>query len=393
MPCDQAPSPAGASPDPRPGPLLREAHDIETLAGFDHAVAAGGDLSHAVVQSLDLLAREDVLARCRVQGAMFMGCVLTDDAAQDLRSRGALPFPRIPDSPLNPYRATLYRAVNLYDTMPSGTYADSFDARAYAWTRHGGVVPSLEQTLVAALHDHAITDALDDYLAGLGHQRVVGVMGGHAMQRGSDGYAMTAALGMSLASNGFLVASGGGPGAMEAANLGARLAPHGPEALGEAITMLARVPGFRPSIDAWVRVAFDVKERFAGGADTLGVPTWFYGHEPPNVFATRIAKYCSNALREATLLQLCRGGLLFLPGAAGTVQELFQSVTANYYATDPSDVIPLVLVGREQWTSTLPAWPLLEALSAGRAMAGAITLVETVEEAGAWLAARASTGG
>ncbi len=374
-------------------PSIRDAHEIETLAEFDDAVAVGHDMSHAVVQSLDLRSREMVLARCSVEGAMFMGCDLTAPAAEDLRSRGALLFPRIPDSPLNPYRASLYRAVNLYDTLPAGTYADSFDATAFAWTRGGGAVPSLGKTLVSALHDHAISDALEEYLGGLDQQRVVGIMGGHAIERGSNEYATTAALGMELATAGFLVASGGGPGAMEAANLGARLSPHGPEALGQALRMLARVPTFRPSIDAWVRVAFDVKERFAGGADTLGVPTWFYGHEPPNAFATRIAKYCSNAVREATLLEVCRGGLIFLPGAAGTVQELFQAVTANYYATDPAVLTPLVLVGHDQWTRMLPAWPLLESLADGRPMAGAIALVETIEEAGAWLSARDSTRG
>ncbi|RMB62519.1 LOG family protein [Tessaracoccus antarcticus] len=362
-------------------------HEIETLAQFDEVVAAGHGLDHCVVQSLDLRAREDALARCTVDATLFMGCDV-GAAEEDLRARGALLFPKIPDSPLNPYRASLYRAVNLYDTMPAGSYADSFDALAYAWTRAGGGMPSLQKTLVAALHDHAISDALEEYLDDLGQQQVVGVMGGHAVERGSSGYATTAALGMTLAQEGFLVASGGGPGAMEAANLGARLSPHGPEALGEALGMLASVPSFRPSIDDWVRVAFDVKARFAGGADTLGVPTWFYGHEPPNVFATRIAKYCSNAVREATLLELCRGGLIFLPGAAGTVQELFQAVTANYYATDPSTITPLVLVGIQQWGGVLPAWPLLRSLGTGRAMGDAIALVDTIEEAGAWLAAR-----
>ncbi|MGV8845643.1 LOG family protein [Tessaracoccus sp.] len=367
---------------------VRESQEIETLAQFDAAVAMGGDLSRVVVQSLDLRSREELLARCRVDGALFMGCDMSASAEQDLRSRGGLIFPRLPDAPLNPYRASLYRAVDLYDTLPDGSYAASFDAVAYAWTRAGRGATSLDRTLVAALHDHAISDALDEYLVGLGQQRVVGVMGGHAMERSSPEYATTAALGMTLARDGFLVASGGGPGAMEAANLGARLSLHGPEALGEALHMLTRVPSFRSSIDAWAKVAFDVKGQFAGGADTLGVPTWFYGHEPPNVFATRIAKFCSNAVREATLLELCRGGLIFLPGAAGTVQELFQAVTGNYYATDPSAITPLVLVGTHQWNHALPAWHLLRSLASGKPMEQSIALVETVEEAGAWLAAR-----
>lgn len=356
--------------------------ELETIAEFD-LVAVNHDLTHVVVQSLDLRAREGVLMHCRVEGALFMGCDLTVASFDDLRARGALLFPRFTDTPLNPYRAALYRSANLYDTSPEGSYLDSFDARAYAWSRSGGV-SSLERTLVSVLHDHAISDALDEFLAGRG-QRVVGIMGGHAVLRGSNEYASTAALAMALAGDDFLVASGGGPGAMEAANLGARLVPHGPEALDEALTILAGVPSFRPSIDEWVRVAFDVRSRYAGGEDTLGVPTWFYGHEPPNVFATHIAKYCSNALREDVLLQRCKGGLVYLPGAAGTVQELFQAVTGNYYAADPSTITPLVLVGKQYWTETLPAWPLLRSLADGRPMAHALVLLETVEEAGEWL--------
>ena len=65
---------------------------------------------------------------------------------------------------------------------------------------------------------------------------------------------------------------------------------------------------------------------------SVGVPTWFYGHEPPNVFAGAIAKFFSNALREDGLLARCTDGVVYLPGAAGTVQEVFQAVTGHYYA-------------------------------------------------------------
>jgi predicted Rossmann-fold nucleotide-binding protein len=90
-----------------------------------------------------------------------------------------------------------------------------------------------------------------------------------------------------------------------------------------------------------------------------GIPTWFYGHEPPNVFGSAIAKYFSNALREDSLLRLCQGGVLYLPGAAGTVQEIFQAATPAYYAPTGAPIAPLVLVDTAYWTSTLPAWPLL----------------------------------
>ena len=62
------------------------------------------------------------------------------------------------------------------------------------------------------------------------------------------------------------------------------------------------------------------------------------------------------------------------------MQEVFQDACENYYA-DESSLAPMVLVGREHWTETLPAWPLLRALARGRAMEGHVHLVDTVAEA------------
>ena len=122
-----------------------------------------------------------------------------------------------------------------------------------------------------------------------------------------------------------------------------------------------------------------VRARWPGDGG-LGIPTWAYGHEPPNVFAGAIAKYFQNTVREATLLRRCVGGIAFLPGAAGTVQELFQDACENYYA-EPPMVAPMVLVGAEHWTTELPAWPLLTALADGRAMGSRTHLVGTVIDA------------
>ena len=75
-------------------------------------------------------------------------------------------------------------------------------------------------------------------------------------------------------------------------------------------------------------------------------------------------------------------GIVFLPGAGGTVQEIFQDACENYYA-DESSLAPMVLVGRRHWTEELPVWPLLQALARGRAMESHVHLVDTVDEAAA----------
>jgi predicted Rossmann-fold nucleotide-binding protein len=177
-----------------------------------------------------------------------------------------------------------------------------------------------------------------------------------------------------------VVATGGGPGTMEAANLGAYLSEVPEDHFQQALTELAVVPGFRPSVSKWARVAAAVVERHPGGTASLGIPTWFYGHEPPNYFATHIAKYFANAVREAILLELCSGGIIFLPGSGGTVQEIFQDACENYYG-GPETITPMVLVGEEHWLRRYPAWPLLQSLASGRTMENRIFLVDTVEEA------------
>jgi predicted Rossmann-fold nucleotide-binding protein len=143
------------------------------------------------------------------------------------------------------------------------------------------------------------------------------------------------------------------------------------------------VPDFHDDVAAWARLGLRVRDELGlAGAPVagVGVPTWFYGQEPSNVFAGAIAKYFSNAEREDALLTRSDGGLVVLPGAAGTVQEVFQAATPQYYAP-PGTVRPVVLVGVEHWTTVLPVWPLLQSLAAGREMAEHVHLVETADDA------------
>lgn len=354
--------------------MTRQTVEIESLAEFDDRIGRTKALNGWFLQSIDLTGRVDVLAAADPTGAVFMGCDLTEPSADDLRARGALLFPRLPDLPFNPYRSGLYDARSLFG---DGAYCDGPDAEIYAWSRSER---SLAMTLAISLHDHAIGDALDEATDLLDPRRIVGIMGGHDLARGDAEYGDAARLGLRLTLGGRTVLTGGGPGAMEAANLGAWMSSC-PKDLDEAVGILAEVPTFRPSLDNWARRAMDVLDRWSEGGTSIGIPTWFYGHEPPNAFASQIAKYFTNALREDTLISRCRGGIVYLAGAAGTVQEIFQASTENYYASDDSAVAPMILVGRDYWTKQLPTWPLLESLGRGRAMATKISLVDSVDEA------------
>lgn len=352
--------------------------EIESLEEFDGFVERGiRSLSGFHLQSLTLADRSEALARLDVAGAVFLGCRFVDGAGPgselDVRRRGGLVFPAVPDVPFDPYRAELYTPAELYAGLDRG-YAATLDAAAYAWSRSPR---TLDKSLAMALHDHAIDDAVEEFTAG---RRIVGVMGGHAVRRDTPAYIAAARLGHTLAGHsGLTVLTGGGPGAMEAVNLGTWLADAPDAELVEAVDLLAAVPDFAPDVTAWARAAFAVLARWQGGTESLGIPTWFYGHEPSNVFATHAAKYFRNALREDVLLALCRAGVVFLPGAAGTVQEIFQAACANYY-TRPELVAPMVLVGRDYWAEQLPAWPLLEVLGSRGPLGPRLHLVDDAAE-------------
>ncbi|MCB5273968.1 hypothetical protein BJG92_01494 [Arthrobacter sp. SO5] len=357
--------------------------EVESLDSFDRLVAAGARTMqgwHA--QSLDLRGRTAQLETLQAQGAIFLGCTFGEGVEDALRSRGALIFPRLEAVPFNPYRAHLYSPQELYAGISGSRYEDTLDARVYQWSIRPGQRQRLDATLAAALHDHSIADALDELTRSelCAGRTVVGVMGGHAALRGTAVFAEAALLGRLLAREGRVVATGGGPGTMEAANLGAYLSEAPEAGFRLALDRLATVPSFLPSVSAWARAAAAVVERHPDGTPSLGIPTWFYGHEPPNFFATHIAKYFANAIREAILLELCSGGIIFLPGSGGTVQEIFQDACENYYGA-PETITPMVLVGQEHWQRRFPAWPLLQSLAAGRRMESRIFLVDTVEEA------------
>lgn len=349
--------------------------EIESLEAFDAHVRTERSLTGCIVQAVDLRGRGEVLERLGVHNSFFLGCRLKHRVAASLAERGASIFPRLPQLPFDAYPAALYSPEALYAGLDEG-YAATPDARIYGWTlRERSAL--LDATLAQSLHDHFISDALLELVTSPGAG--VGVMGGHSIRRGTPEFAQAARLAHGLAEAGHLVMTGGGPGAMEAANLGASFRGTAAQ-LADACAALAATPSFAPDPSAWAASGMDVRRRFDCTRMTVGIPTWFYGHEPPNVFAGAIAKYFDNAVREDILLRLCGGGIVYVPGTAGTTQEIFQALTRNYYALERHELRPMVLVGVDYWTNVLPAWPLLSALAKGRLMEAQVHLVDTVDE-------------
>ena len=210
------------------------------------------------------------------------------------------------------------------------------------------------------------------------------------MERGESFYTQIAMMARTLTREKFLVATGGGPGAMEAAHLGAYFASREESDLLEAINILkVRPAGSEPGkeyADAdWLHRAMKVRELYPIPADELrqctsvGIPTWFYGHEPPAPFSTHIAKYFANSIREDGLLEIARHGIVFAPGSAGTTQEIFQDAAQNHYGT-VGVVSPMILYGVDHWTNVRPVWPLLKAVSAGKPYGELVALTDDSDE-------------
>jgi len=267
-----------------------------------------------------------------------------------------------------------------FDPSRPASYGDTADFAAFRWyvATGRGTPMDADEAVQRAVHDAHVTFDLGAIIA---RRRVVGVMGGHRMPRDSEDYLRVAVLARDLARRGMLVCSGGGPGAMEAAHLGASLASHPDDELTAVTARLAatpRMPDLHGILAAdgtpdealvaatgeWFAPAWIESRRIAEPGATLSIPTWHYGHEPTSPFATRIAKLFQNSVREDGLITIARQGLVFTRGSAGTLQEVFQDAQQNFYAQHPDFFSPMVFLDRDYWTRVLPVGPLLEALFA-----------------------------
>ncbi len=364
---------------------MREITEIEQFRQW-----AEGRREPVAVRDLDLTSFGPGIYEGKVNGCLFLGCALDPESAGRLVARGAVVIPDDHELLHSVHRATLYSPEEVFAGFDeSQEYMHTWDGRVYGeYVARGGAEPrSIRVSLARRLHDHSITEALTDFVSG---RRVVAIMGGHAMERSDPMYMRIARVARTLTRHGYTIATGGGPGAMEGAHLGAWLATSPDDDLLRACELLSLRPsGAEPGREYadpdWLHRAWEVRRRFRPSADDLvrcesvGIPTWFYGHEPPAAFATHIAKYFANGIREEGLLSIAHHGVVFAPGGAGTLQEIFQDAAQNRYGTT-GYYSPMILMGREFWCDELPAWPLLRQLAAGQRFEELIFLEDDEDE-------------
>lgn len=360
---------------------MKELHSVDEILAH---LAAHTHLDGVVFQGVPLLEIEDRFEGVGIQESIFLGCDMSPTFALDVQQRGGIVFPHLKDRPYHAFRPHLYTPEELfagYDRHDPCTYCQTPDALIHLhWEETGRAAPKhVLDGILRRAHDQSITDALTEYLEA-NERKVVAIMGGHSMSRTDPRYREVAQIARTLTQKGYLLVSGGGPGAMEATHLGAWFAERPDKELDDALSILAKAPSYRDL--EWLACAFEVRERYpltSEACDSLGIPTWLYGHEPPTPFATHIAKYFANSLREEGLISIAVHGIIFSPGSAGTIQEVFQDVTQNHYAT-LGVVSPMVFLDKTFWTETKPIYPLLQSLAEGHLYGDLLAIADTVDE-------------
>lgn len=355
---------------------------IREIDSFSALCRQQGQLNCAVVQGLDLRPADIDWQGVQCAGAVFLGCHFPDHIDLNmLRDKGAMIFPRLPNLPYDPYRHSLYTREEL---MHGWTPArdNSVDKRIYDhFHAKGGNAPDVLEAMTQRIHDHAIDDALRDLLEGRverdGVKKVVAVMGGHGTPRTDPYYAKVARIARDLTRMGYFIASGGGPGIMEAANLGAWMANAEDAMLDEVLGILAHSPVYTDP--GYMMRAQEVIEFHPAGGSSLAVPTWFYGHEPTNLFSRHVAKYFSNSIREDGLLAIATYGIIYAPGSAGTTQEIFMDATQNHYATFDW-VSPMIFLGNKRYKQDTMIYDCISQLAEGKKYADFLLCTDQVDE-------------
>jgi len=322
-----------------------------------------GLVGHYAFEYIDFTEAADYALGHTFVDCIFFGCDIVP--GQQSLMRDCLVLPRMRQR-FHAFTPDLYTADTLYEGFVPGDPASvkrTFDAMVFAdYLEQGEHCQDTCIMLARALHDHSIYDAMQDFLRKYKPCDVIGIMGGHSLKRSDEGYAKIVRISKALTEAGKLMVSGGGPGAMEATHLGAWMAGRTQAETRDAIDLLAEAGESNPA--KWLDSAFEVRrwypqEKYC----SLSIPTWLYGHEPSTPLSTHIAKFFTNSIREDMILSIALGGVIFTPGSAGTIQEVFQNASKIHYDAD-GVVAPMIFLGKDFFTREIPVYPFLEDLSA-----------------------------
>lgn len=267
--------------------------------------------------------------------------------------------------PFDVNRLELYNATELYDGYNPEhpeSFNDCFDTKVFShYKSKEKHTNDIKESIARTLHDHGIYVGLGEFFRVHNYLKCIGVMGGHALLRTDAMYRQIVYLSKRLTEQGFFMLSGGGPGAMEATHLGAWMAGYEDKNVEDALEIISVAPSFKDL--TWLSTAFEVIRKYPQNQYvSLGIPTWLYGHEPSTPFATHIAKFFENSIREDKILTLPFGGIIYTPGSAGTLQEVFQDAVQNHYLSFgfPS---PMIFLGTQFWEEEVPVYPLIQDLA------------------------------
>jgi uncharacterized protein (TIGR00730 family) len=168
--------------------------------------------------------------------------------------------------------------------------------------------------------------------------RAVSVFGSARTPRDHPHYAAGVAIGAALAQAGYAVITGGGPGAMEAANRGAS------EAGGLSVGLGIELP-FEQDLNEWVDVGIAFRYFF--------------------VRKTMFVKYAQ--------------AFVILPGGFGTLDELFEALTL--VQTRKVTRFPVILFGTEYWAG-LVSWIRTTLAETGTINAADLELITVTDDIG-----------
>lgn len=183
---------------------------------------------------------------------------------------------------------------------------------------------------------HIIAEFVEGFDALARYHPAVSIFGSTRARPGDEVYQKAERIGQLLAENGFSVITGGGPGAMEAANKGAASA----------------------------------------GGKSIGLNIELPLEQKPNPYANITLKYRYFFVRKVMFVKYAVAYVI-LPGGFGTMDELFESVTL--IQTHKIRPFPVILVGSNYWKGLLD-WIREVVLQEGRISPADLDILQLIDD-------------